>query len=79
MKLVFLRNNSRRKLYFDFLGFAYDWLDNNILWSESDILQKGSIRIFSMDKYAHTDLYANLDNPTYVNVNPLDRFDCICD
>ncbi|XP_011412220.3 low-density lipoprotein receptor-related protein 1B [Magallana gigas] len=54
-------------------GFAYDWLDNNILWSESDILQKGSIRIFSMDKYAHTDLYANLDNPTYVNVNPLDR------
>lgn len=78
MKFVFLRNNSRRKLYFDFLGFAYDWLDNNILWSESDTLQKGSIRIFSMDKYAHTDLYANLDNPTYVNVNPLDRFDCIC-
>ena len=55
------------------LGFAYDWIDNNILWSTSDILQKGAIRIFSMDRFAHTDLYANLDNPTYVNVNPLNR------
>nr|XP_022323721.1 low-density lipoprotein receptor-related protein 1B-like [Crassostrea virginica] len=54
-------------------GFAYDWIDNNILWSTSDILQKGAIRIFSMDRFAHTDLYANLDNPTYVNVNPLNR------
>lgn len=79
MKFVFFRNNCRCKLYFDFLGFVYDWFDNNIVWLELNILQKGFICIFLMDKYVYIDFYVNLDNFIYVNVNLLDRFDCICD
>ncbi|XP_062572883.1 low-density lipoprotein receptor-related protein 1B-like [Saccostrea cucullata] len=54
-------------------GFGYDWIDDNVVWSTSDIMQKGSIRVFSLGKWAQTKLYTDLNNPTYVNINPIDR------
>ncbi|XP_056013099.1 low-density lipoprotein receptor-related protein 2-like [Ostrea edulis] len=54
-------------------GLTYDWLDENLVWSTSNSLQKGAIHVFSLTKWAHTELYSDLENPSYVKVNPLNR------
>lgn len=65
--LSIIDNNSIEFFFFFSIDLNFDWIANIIGWIES---KESSIRSFSVNSQITDTIYANLQNPAFLTIDP---------